>query len=99
MRFPGQARFAANVLLALLLISAQTATLAHTYQHEIGTPQNQACTACVTAGQLASACVDNPQIVEAGTFTSPLNFQTVSETCSVNAIVVRQRGPPTTPQK
>jgi hypothetical protein len=95
-RLPENPRVAANILLAVLLVTAQTAALAHAYQHEIGTPQNQACSTCLTAGQLASACVDNPQIVDTGLFKSPLHQQIASASCSINAIVARQRGPPTT---
>jgi hypothetical protein len=95
-RFHQKPHFVANALLALLLLTAQTAALAHAYQHELGTPQNQACTACVTAGQLASACVDNNQYVETAPLRSPQNQRITGALCSIDAIVVRQRGPPAT---
>jgi hypothetical protein len=88
--------FAANLLLALLLIVAQTSALAHAYEHDVGKIQNQACTACVTANQLASACVDNPATVILPVFNSPLHQLAVGYSISIDAIVVRQRGPPVT---
>ncbi len=98
-RFHVKTGLAPNLLLALLLVAAQTSALAHAYEHEIGTPQNQACAACVTAGQLASACVDNPAAMAVRAFSSPLNDQTVNSSVSIDALVVRQRGPPATLKK
>ena len=92
----GNRGLAANLLLALLLVAAQTTALAHAYEHEIGNNQNQVCTDCVTASQLASACVDNPATAEISAFISPLNRQEFSRSVSIFAIVVRQRGPPGT---
>lgn len=91
--------FAANVLFALLLVVAQAFAVAHAYEHEAGAAQNQACTACVTASQLASACVDSHVFAELFSFGSPLNDQTFCQSNSFDAIVVRQRGPPTTLNK
>jgi hypothetical protein len=87
---------AANLLLALLLVAAQTSALAHAYEHEVGSSPNQACTACVTAGQLAAACVDNPAAITVSIFSAPLNQLDIAFKISINAIVVRQRGPPDT---
>ena len=88
--------FAANLLLALLLIVAQTSALAHAYEHDVGKSPSQACTDCVTATQLASACVDNPATVVLPLFNSPLHQLAVGYSISINAIVARQRGPPVT---
>lgn len=93
-RLPTTTRFVANLLLVVLLVSAQTAALAHAYEHDLGSPQNKACTACVTAGQLASACVDHAAATELEAFNSPLNCHVKSAHQTIAHIVVRQRGPP-----
>jgi hypothetical protein len=83
-----------GLLLALLLLGAQSASLAHAYEHEPGTPQNSTCTACIAASQLGAACVDVPAT------TTPLvsgwsrwALQEI-EFNSLHAITARQRGPP-----
>lgn len=86
--------YTANLILALLLIFSQTAALAHAYEHDVGSPQSQACAACVTAGQLASACVSHPAATELEAFNSILNCNVASTLQSIAHIVVRQRGPP-----
>lgn len=96
LRFCGKTGLAPNLMLAVLLVIAQTSALAHAYEHDIGAPQNQTCTACVTANQLASACVDTMAITESPVFSSPLNHQSTRISLSVESLVVRQRGPPAT---
>ena len=85
-----------GLLLALLLLGAQSASLAHAFEHEPGTPQNNTCTACIAASQLGSACVDVPatttQLVSGW---SRWAWQEI-EFNSLNAITARQRGPPAT---
>lgn len=91
----GKSWLVANVLLTLLLITAQTGALAHAYQHDPGFPQDTTCASCVTANQLLSACVDNCSIADIESYSSCLNVEQVFLSESTLALVVRQRGPPT----
>ena len=83
-----------SLLLALLLLTAQFVALAHTSEHEPGTVQNQACTSCIAASQLASACVDIPGTTDREAPGSSRCAIHDIEFESFHAIVVRQRGPP-----
>ncbi len=83
-----------NLMLALLLLAAQTSSFAHAYEHEVGNAQSQACAACVTAGQLACDCVDKTRLRQNLQHSDRrlLNNEYISE--SIDALVIRQRGPP-----
>jgi len=93
-RFCDKRALVPSVLLAFLLLAAQFAGLAHAYEHDAGAPQNQTCTSCIAASQLASACVDIPAATNpeapglSRCATQEIEFE------SLHAIVVRQRGPP-----
>ena len=83
-----------GVLLAVLLIAAQSLALAHLIEHEAGALQSQACTTCVAANQLASACVDASSDSEIRPLAAGLRGSAVFAAESVHALVARQRGPP-----
>lgn len=93
-RFRGKRALVPSLLLAFLLLTAQFAGLAHAYEHDPGAAQNQTCTTCIAASQLASACVDIPATTDRDA-PGPLRcaIQDI-EFDSFHAIVVRQRGPP-----
>ncbi len=93
-RFRDNSALGPSVLLALLLLAAQFSGLAHAYKHDASAPQNQTCTACIAASQLASACVDKPATTDQE--APGLSRYTIQEIEfeSRHAIVVRQRGPP-----
>ena len=46
-----------GILLAIIFFAAQTAALAHAYQHDPGSPQAQVCSTCVAGHSLSSACI------------------------------------------
>jgi len=83
-----------GLLLALLLLAAQSASLAHAYEHEPGTPQNNTCTTCIAASQLASACVDVPATNTPQVPGWPQWALQEIEFNSLHTITARQRGPP-----
>ena len=93
-RLPENRGLLLNTVLALILLVGQTAALGHAYQHDIGSPQNQTCTACVTAGQLSAACVDQLTDPEIQAFTSPFHDRVIEDSISAEPVLVRQRGPP-----
>lgn len=45
-------------MLGVLLLVAQSLAVAHTYQHEFGSPVDKTCASCVIGGQLANVCAD-----------------------------------------
>ena len=83
-----------NLFLAAFLLAAQFGALAHAFEHDAGAPQDNVCSTCASASQLASACVDSHFPAELEPL--PLSFVTNSivDARSVRAIVARQRGPP-----
>lgn len=87
-------RVATYLVLALLLVVAQTIALAHAYQHEAGSPQQQICSSCVSASQLSSACIDSGETLEIT--ASPAELIATAQTVPVSrhTLVTRQRGPP-----
>ena len=93
-RVSGKKALFPSRLLALLLLTAQFSGLAHAYEHDLGATQNQACSTCIAASQLASACVDNPATTDGeASGSSQCAIQDI-EIESFRAIIVRQRGPP-----
>lgn len=83
-----------GLFLATLLIAAQGALALHAFEHEPGSTQGKVCGACVTASQPAAGGVDAPTgeaLEPAGKVFSPPAFRSLE---SVQAAVVRQRGPP-----
>jgi len=93
-RFRDKRALVPSVMLAFLLLAAQFAGLAHAYEHDASAPQNQTCTSCIAASQLASACVDIPTTTCAKlpglsrSATQNIEFE------SFHTIISRQRGPP-----
>jgi hypothetical protein len=84
----------AYLLLALLLLSAQTVALAHAYEHDIGTQASPTCSVCMTANQLASACVGKPIDTEVPVFGSSASLRLNPVAKPSQAVSARQRGPP-----
>ena len=58
LRLPRESGLMPNLLLAILLISAQFGSLLHAFEHDPGAPQAKYCVACATASQLSAACID-----------------------------------------
>ena len=92
--FRQQLRLAPGLILALLLVGAQSAALAHAYEHDLGTAQNQACATCVTASQLSAASVDHSAPADSFFGRSSFNGTFAESFASIHTLTVRQRGPP-----
>lgn len=89
-------RLAAGFLLLALLL-AQSGALAHTWQHEPGTLQGQACAACASASQLASACIDSARFADFRPALEGPLAHLASHHASIEIMVARSRGPPPKP--
>jgi hypothetical protein len=89
-------RLLPGLLLAALLIGAQSALLLHAFEHDPVAPQGKVCGTCVTGSQLAAGSVDEPapDVLEpaAQVFLPALQggFHTL------HTSTARQRGPPAT---
>ena len=93
-RSPSKFSLIPNLMLAVLLLAAQFGSLAHAFEHDPGAPQAKYCSACATASQLSSACVDTHSdlvILPAGEcYVAERDLGFVRAT----PILVHQRGPP-----
>jgi len=94
LRIQDKARFAPNLALALLLVGAQSVAIMHVLAHDTATAQNQVCTTCVAASQLAAACVDHAADHEVEPFVARFCSSQDSRLDSIHVIAARQRGPP-----
>jgi len=83
-----------NVVLALLLLGAQFGALAHAFEHDAGAQQDNVCSTCASASQLASACVDSHFPEELEPPPSGFVANLIPGSRSALALVARQCGPP-----
>jgi hypothetical protein len=94
LRLPRKSGLIPNLLLAVLLLSAQFGSLLHAFEHDPGAPQGQYCSACATANQLSSACVDthtDQALIPGGDRYRAEHDRGFVRTTH---ILVHQRGPP-----
>lgn len=84
-----------NVLLVGLLIAGQFGAVLHAFEHEVGTPQNTVCATCIAAEQLSAGCIDEQAVSHIQVAPQRLAIFARRHVQSTNALVVRQRGPPT----
>jgi hypothetical protein len=83
-----------GIALALMLVAAQCVVAMHDLRHESGTAQNQVCTTCVAASQLAAAAVDTGALpVTTDTYTV-FNAARAISYFSTQILAPRPRGPP-----
>jgi len=83
-----------NLVLAVVLIAAQSVASTHAFEHETGSAQNQVCTTCVAASQLGAATVDTGAINTATDATHVHVEASVCQFDSIHTLTARQRGPP-----
>lgn len=83
------------MVLAVVLIAAQSVVVTHTFEHEIGNTQNPVCTTCVAASQLGAATVDTGTLFSATDSTQIRLAAPVGRFDSRHTPNARQRGPPT----
>ena len=86
-----------SALLFALLLSVQTISFAHAYQHDPTSFQEAACATCVSINQLAAVAVDQTHFPVVRSYRPVLcSYGAVLDT---NAVVraPRQRGPPPAP--
>lgn len=85
-----------GLLLATLLIAAQSALALHAHEDDPAAMQGKVCTACVAAGQLAGGSLDDPATDAPKPAAQPLFPSAVGDFDSLPAPAARQRGPPAT---
>jgi len=84
----------AELLLVILLTGAQSGALAHAFEHDAGTVQNQACAICVTVSQLDSSCIDALATADIEGCCSCRTITHAASLKSLHTLVANQRGPP-----
>ncbi len=82
------------LLLALLLIGAQSAALLHAFMHDVDSLQAQTCATCVTVAQLNHGCVAAEANLPVLQGATPSFTQRNTAFGSFDAPLPRQRGPP-----
>jgi len=83
-----------SAVMAIFLLIAQTGALAHAYEHDPGSPQEQICSTCIAGHAVGSACIDSTQYFELPVYKSPTDTGQVSAHISVQIPLARQRAPP-----
>ena len=90
----GICRKAWLTFIVLLLIAAQTSAVVHAYEHNPGKSQDLTCSACVTAANLLSGCVDNGATLDLETYLNTHFAEQHVPLNSTELCIARQRGPP-----
>ena len=89
-------RLLPNLLLVMLLQSAQFASLLHTFEHEPDALTGKACSICATASLLSSACVDTQYHDVVAPTSCGIGSLLDTGFYSAHVALVHQRGPPAT---
>jgi len=92
----GTSRLLPNLLLAVLLVAAQFGAALHAFEHDIGALQGKVCSTCVTAAQLGTAAIDDPEVHAARPAITIFPAVATLSGQSRRLLVARQRAPPAT---
>jgi len=84
-----------SVLLAIILIAAQTGALAHAYGHDPGGPQAQFCSICIAGHSFSSACVASAVQFAFERCTGGVSIDATPVPDTFHLPLARQRAPPT----
>jgi hypothetical protein len=84
-----------SVLFAIILITAQAAAIAHTFEHDPAKPQSKVCSACIAGQGVSAACFASAPQFEIPVYKLVVGFDQVSTLISVDVPLARQRAPPT----
>jgi hypothetical protein len=84
-----------GVLLAITVLAAQLGTLAHTYEHDHGSPQAQICSICMSGHLLSTACVASTAHIEFQHCGTGVSFVRTPVPETIHFLLARQRAPPT----
>jgi hypothetical protein len=85
----------ASLLLAIVVLIAQTGALVHAYEHDPGSPQTQVCATCIAGHAVGSACVDSMPHCRIQIDKPVAVFERISTANSIDLPLARQRAPPT----
>lgn len=83
-----------TLLLAVVLVAADTMVSAHAREHDPGKGQNAVCSTCVAASVLGTACVDTGASPFLTHFAAHYSADANAGFHSEHALAARQRGPP-----
>jgi len=83
-----------SAMLAIFLLIAQTGALAHAYEHDPGSPQEQVCSICIAGQAVGSGCVDSSPHFEFPSYRSPADAALITAYSSIRTPLARQRAPP-----
>jgi len=84
-----------GVLLAIIFFAAQTAALAHAYEHDPGSLQAQVCSTCIAGHSLSSACVASTVHIEFQHCNAGIIIERTPVADTIHVPYARQRAPPT----
>jgi hypothetical protein len=84
-----------SVILANVLLFAQSGSLAHAYEHDPGSPQQQVCSTCIAGQITSSGCVDSSPHFEIPAYKSTTGAWEIAAPDSIHIPLARQRAPPT----
>jgi hypothetical protein len=84
-----------SVLLAIIFFAAQTGALAHSYEHDPGSPQAQVCSTCIAGHSLSSACVASTAHIEFQHCNAGVIIEQTPVPNTIHLPLARQRAPPT----
>lgn len=84
-----------STVLAVVLLVAQSGALAHAYEHDPGSPQDQVCSTCIAGQAVGSACADSAPHFEVPAYKSTAGPEQVSALIYAHIPLARQRAPPT----
>lgn len=82
------------LLLATILIAAQSVSLAHSVEHQTGVLSHQVCVTCIAASHLASACVDTTATAGRVLLDDTVQAYQTAVWHAVHRLRARQRDPP-----
>jgi len=85
-----------SLLLAVLLATAQFATVVHAFAHDPGAPQAKTCGTCVTVAQLGAATVDTTPDYDLPRRHAAYSLDHHHCIAIASSPAHRQRGPPIT---
>jgi hypothetical protein len=81
----------------LLFVAAQAVAFGHSFDHDTGISQSQACATCVAVSHMSAACVDHSPTDCPVSGICHLDFRLAAEPESSEIFAYFQRGPPRHP--
>jgi hypothetical protein len=84
-----------SILVAITLLATQAGVIAHAFEHDPAKSQISVCSTCIASHAVSAACVASTPRFEIPVYKLFVGFDQVSKLISVDALLARQRAPPT----